>query len=461
MANLRRSIYIGIGGAGVKAIAYTKKMFEEAFGVGNIPQQIQFLAIDSDREVSLDKSLPTDIEENLLLIGNAGVAADLRSWYDLRKSQGMFDWMLPVNEQYIPRHAGFGAGQKRTNGRFLLELEAERVMQKVAMAYNSVMSLGFNDLGPTEVDIHIVCSLSGGTGSGAFIPLACMIKERFGYNVNLFGYGIMWGVFVRMDVTRSCTPYVVGNAYAASLELDYVQSATMHQPVKFSLSGRNFNLHEPLFCRYHALDNVTDDGCCINSLDVLCEMLATHLYAHGAEAGDAIEADFSAIDWRCGHFDVGNKHGWLHRVGACVMTTEDLDQKRAKVNEMLSPFLKLNSHGLLHRASCMSLVDAMVSRYTAIMYAPDDVDARDKVFDCLPNGDCLVVPTVSEHLKQKMIICRVDAAIIPYCVDCLDQACVREYEEFIAGARYNPHIDLQIYEDMKRKDFKLKPEIPD
>jgi hypothetical protein len=73
----------------------------------------------------------------------------------------------------------------------------------------------------------------------------------------------------------------------------------------------------------------------------------------------------------------------------------------------------------------------------------------------------VVVSAKSDYHRQKMMLCRIDAAIIPYCVDTLDLSMQHEYEAHIAGARYNPHIDLHIYEDMKRKDFKLKPEKPD
>ena len=56
--NIRPSIYIGLGGTGILAISQTKKMYEEEFGVGKIPNQIAFLAIDFDK---------TAITQNLTL----------------------------------------------------------------------------------------------------------------------------------------------------------------------------------------------------------------------------------------------------------------------------------------------------------------------------------------------------------------------------------------------------------
>jgi hypothetical protein len=46
--NLRKSLYIGLGGTGMNAILHTKKMFLETFG--EIPPIIGFLGIDTDNK---------------------------------------------------------------------------------------------------------------------------------------------------------------------------------------------------------------------------------------------------------------------------------------------------------------------------------------------------------------------------------------------------------------------------
>ena len=47
MAKLRRTLLIGLGGTGFKAILNAKKMFYENYG--EIPPMIGFLGIDTDR----------------------------------------------------------------------------------------------------------------------------------------------------------------------------------------------------------------------------------------------------------------------------------------------------------------------------------------------------------------------------------------------------------------------------
>ena len=86
---IRPSIYIGLGGTGILAISQTKKMYEEEFGVGNIPRQIAFIAIDFDKASPKDPKLATDISTDFMQIP-AGI--DPRGFYETGKEQGEYKW---------------------------------------------------------------------------------------------------------------------------------------------------------------------------------------------------------------------------------------------------------------------------------------------------------------------------------------------------------------------------------
>ena len=64
-----------------------------------------------------------------------------------------------------------------------------------------------------------------------------------------------------------------------------------------------------------------------------------------------------------------------------------------------------------------------------------------------------------------MFITRKDVAIIPYCIDSLNEmvqdAYEREVRNSINGMACNPHFDKTLFEEMRKKDFKLKPECPE
>lgn len=66
--------------------------------------------------------------------------------------------------------------------------------------------------------------------------------------------------------------------------------------------------------------------------------------------------------------------------------------------------------------------------------------------------------------KQKMIFCRIDGSIIPYCIGVLDDMAMRRYQTSINQAKggglvFNPHFDRHLFERMRSEDFKLKPEM--
>ncbi|MBQ3259605.1 MAG: hypothetical protein IJA66_00775, partial [Alistipes sp.] len=117
MAKVRPTIYVGLGGTGIKAISRTKKMFEDAFGKGNIPQQIAFAAIDFD--LAVDPNLPTDMGADFLTINTT---SSPRQLFEVRHKMGEYQWMFPGNTRYLGELISNGAGQVRTYGRFLTEM---------------------------------------------------------------------------------------------------------------------------------------------------------------------------------------------------------------------------------------------------------------------------------------------------------------------------------------------------
>ena len=74
------------------------------------------------------------------------------------------------------------------------------------------------------------------------------------------------------------------------------------------------------------------------------------------------------------------------------------------------------------------------------------------------------VPSDSQYMRQRIVFHRIDAAFIPYRIKTLnDHAILSAYFQLIGGvssvnARYNPHIDREIYEDMRQSRFTLKPQ---
>ena len=69
MASVRPSIYIGIGGTGINAVAKTKKMFEDAYGKDTLPHlPVRFVCLDYDKTSATDPKNATDISDDFIKI---------------------------------------------------------------------------------------------------------------------------------------------------------------------------------------------------------------------------------------------------------------------------------------------------------------------------------------------------------------------------------------------------------
>ncbi|MBE6210393.1 MAG: hypothetical protein E7130_02005 [Rikenellaceae bacterium] len=316
MATIRPTIYVGLGGTGIKAISRTKKMFEDAFGKGNIPQQIAFAAIDFD--LAVDPNLPTEMREDFLTINNAGSPRQL---YEVRHKQGEYQWMFPVNVNYIGDLISDGASQVRTYGRFLTEMIINNIERRIADCYTQVTNIqASSDVNVDKtgiVDIHIAMSLAGGTGCGSFINVASMLRDKYQNKVKITGYGVLHSVFRTMDPSTNKTPRVVSNAYSAILDLDYLMEATAEKPITLTLNGKKTELRQPLYDEFFVVDNETENGKRVDNVVKLCEVIGTCMYVSGSEIGSKIQSGQSNTRWQNGNFNISPKLGWAQGLGAC------------------------------------------------------------------------------------------------------------------------------------------------
>ncbi len=312
MERIRPSIYVGLGGTGIKAISQTKKMFEEVFGEKNIPSQIAFVAIDFD--LSEDPNLPTSMHEDFVTINNIN---NPRQLYQNRIKEGDYQWMFPGNAKYITNLVGYGTNQLRTTGRFYTEMIINSIERRIADCYTQVTNIP-GGMGLYGVDIHIAMSLAGGTGSGSFLNIASMLRDKYQDKVKIIGYGILHGIFRTMDPSANKTPRIVANAYSAILDLDYLMSASYDNPIPLTLNGRKTELKQSIFDEFFVIDNEMENGKRVDNISELCEVVGTCMYVAGSEMGSKIMSSRSSIHWRYGGlFNISSKLGWVQGLGAC------------------------------------------------------------------------------------------------------------------------------------------------
>lgn len=242
MANpikISRTLFVGLGGTGVKAILRAKQCFVDAYG--EVPPMVAFLAVDTDKNIR-GVSLPTRKgrevkfgENEICFCGITGSALDI-----YLKHLNQFQWLPRRNSGYLANLRNEGAGQVRSNGRFLARYNATEISKRVAskvIEIGSPLPIGGRFAYDTNKDgmeypvkVNVVGSVAGGTGSGTMLDMLVLIAKTLrdnGLSYSITPWIVLPEVFRHM-VPGPGSANVYQNAYGALRELDYLY----HLPIE-------------------------------------------------------------------------------------------------------------------------------------------------------------------------------------------------------------------------------------
>ncbi len=316
---MRPSIYVGLGGTGIRAIAQTKKLYEDVYGKGNIPKCIAFLAVDFNLKDVENPSLATSMKDDAVFIPFSGSP---RLHYAERRPLGDYQWMFDSNTKSLADKITDGASQVRTTGRFYTEYIMTHIEPALEQVWLQVANLTYVDdngyaVECEEIDIHLVMSLAGGTGAGSFLNVAELIHRKYSERAHIIGYGVLHGVFKAMDKIGTKTKKVSHNAYSAILDLDYLMSADFSNPITFVINGETRTLTQPMFHEFFVIDNYTAKGNVVTDVNGLCEAIGTCLFSSSGDMGSTIQGGQSNNKWTGGNYDILHKLGWVQGLGGC------------------------------------------------------------------------------------------------------------------------------------------------
>ncbi len=278
MAKIRRTLFIGLGGTGMKALVKTKKMLYDNYG--EIPPMVGFLGLDTDGGVysNTEKAADgTDIgltqAEQLPL-----TVANPRTIFN--KSPKVFDWLPECNRNSLTS-LNIGAGATRSNGRFALTMHDTTVENRITAAMQAINAArNINNtryqLLSNETEIHIVFSLGGGTGCGTFLNLAYLLRKMYPLNTKISGYALMADVF-RSMVQGAGSSRVRSNAYGAIVDLDYLMTVNEENPVELKWQRTTQTVASRPFDVLYFIDNKNEANYTFENSDPLCEVISLAL----------------------------------------------------------------------------------------------------------------------------------------------------------------------------------------
>lgn len=340
--NLRfkRTLFVGLGGAGAKTLRRLKQDIKDA--CGELPKQVKFLLVDTNA---------TDLANYRDFDNNEKICIAVREPYQ----RYQHDISLATHE-FIPKqnvHSLLalerGAGQIRSNGHFAV-IESQysnklsRVFRHTAEELENIDIKGETLERDPKIEVRVVFSLAGGTGSGTFLPISVIIRSAIKHcEISAYVYS---ATHFERFVEKSAKYSVMQNAYASIAELDYMMHFGMkdgiHEPIKFNF-GPEENQHitqsnrpfEEVFYIDKITGLPTSDTVefAYNELDRVQQNTADALFLASTNIISAHTGTVDNVRQKVmeGQFDVNDKFAWVSGFGLAELYLDPQSEDAPKV----------------------------------------------------------------------------------------------------------------------------------
>jgi len=304
------AMMIGLGGTGKQVLLNFRRMYYERYGAKH-PPYVGHIWIDTDirnllldgkemdflmKEVDFDEGEKVSVELQ---------KADLQNFYDYPNDYPhIFSWF----DRRLEKHGHIlnGAGGIRSFGRLAFFRYYDEIMRTVRDMHGKISNVATHTDSSLEdngvildsgaLDIWLIFSVAGGTGSGMFLDFAFALRDRWP-NVQIRSLIILPSVFHNNKKER-----VYGNSYAALMELEHygyskndVESAVQEDLHRFPLAwtkemfDQGRTLQGPVFDATYLIDNSPAShagNLALEDKNALCRMLAEWLYIEYGSGSD-------------------------------------------------------------------------------------------------------------------------------------------------------------------------------
>lgn len=305
---LRPTLVVGLGGTGHTVLTYLKARYLDSFGPGVLnPKVLRFLSFDTAEEsitaeseqhglVSLEKG------REFIWIGGVQIQNLLNS---MDRKPFIKEW-FPTNFQ--PRNITQGAQQVRPLGRLALFENYAKIRDTLNQTINELSSARGEGMEAehfvvppsTGVNVVIVSSICGGTGSGIFLDMAYILHNICRmmpfYRVN--GYLVMPQAFSTVPGEA-----IQANGFAALRELDYFNEYGNFE-VNYPSETIRISMRKPFDICY-LIDGVNERAKTLSGLKELGPLISEAIFLQNAsQIGQADKSAFDNVK-KLGNIDSG------------------------------------------------------------------------------------------------------------------------------------------------------------
>ena len=296
LKQMRPTLLIGLGGTGQKVLVQLKARFIRNYG--SVPRPVEFLAFDTDQGVEETAVMGERVRltpgTELHNIGNVETAEIVQH---LSRYPAMAAWMSEDKEKFPIRAVTMGAQQVRPLGRLAFFWHVGEIYNTLLSAVSRLTHLEL-EAEKRGINVFIVTSVCGGTGSGIFLDMAYLVRHVVNQS-NIRGSSCyINGILALPSVFPTVDPQgIESNAFAALAELDYL----MDKPswaVDYGnprVTGINFQAQRPFNICY-LIDSRNENGQGLQGLEEIAPMIAEAVYLQvSSQVGDANASAFDNV----------------------------------------------------------------------------------------------------------------------------------------------------------------------
>ncbi len=280
----RPTVVIGLGGTGYEVVLKLKKRFIDVYGY--VPEIIRFLSIDTTENIQSREKSPDGTK--VFLEPNEVYAISVANPLPLTRNDHIAEWW-PRN---IPTSSLIsGAGQIRARGRLAFFAKVGDINGLINQAINAVREIrsskqafsdNFQVSNRDGVEVFIVGSLAGGTGSGTFLDVAFLARQYLNSFSNITGLFVLPRVFANLPQTH----LVKSNAYGALKEIEHFWNLSPSNPLEIDYGITKVKADRPPFDAVFLMDGVNKNGTVVSRPNDLQNLIADGLYIQiGSQIG--------------------------------------------------------------------------------------------------------------------------------------------------------------------------------
>jgi hypothetical protein len=280
---------------------------------GSVPHLVRLLAIDTDIQADT-----TGIDRPIAALSQSEFYhVIVRNVRDFITTPELQEW-LPPEEKLNLRDIARGAGQRRVSGRIAFFSKADEISRKVNRAIVELLAVGRNQddegtgsgapSGPdeAEIEVYVVCSVAGGTGSGMFLDMGYLLRKELGLERNrIVGIFVLPKVFTR---ATDASENVEGNGYAALKELDYWMGcrdeSTVNYPYGLKVQWGGSQMGRKPYNLVYLLDDINDRDLRVRDLETLQNVCANALFLHMTIESQSVESFWKNLEDQLDEHDI-------------------------------------------------------------------------------------------------------------------------------------------------------------